>query len=150
MAQIECARCTKAFKTETGYLWHMAHLHPNTIPLMTQDEIRLAADEDNLRQSTDEDTLAAIEVSEIMGDEDRIGEILALYEEISDVQQQMVKEMAQLRREVEQVKDTKVAMESLRQDVAFLKTSKSSMESRLSRVIDTSDALGAKYNKLRG
>ena len=48
---------------------------------------------------------------------------------------------AQLRRELEQVKDTKVAMGNLRQDVGFLKTSKGSMESRLWRVITISDAL---------
>jgi len=143
MAQIGCARCTKAFKTETGYLWHIDHLHPNTVPLMTQDESRLAADEDRLHQSTVEYALAETATPEIMGEEDQIGELLALFEEVSDVQQQMVKEMAQLRREFEQVKDTKVVMEGLRQDVASLKNSKGSLDSRLSRVIKTSDALAS-------
>ena len=58
MPQIECARFTKAFTSETGYRWHIAHLHPNTIAPMTQDEIRLAGDEDRLHQSRDEDALA--------------------------------------------------------------------------------------------
>ena len=118
MAQIECDYCTKTFKSETGYHWHLDHL-----------------------QSTEKVAFADTEVSEPIGEEDLMGEILASLDEFSEFQRQMSEEMAQLSGGLEHVKGAKVSTGSLKKEIAHVKTLVGSIGHRLSWTDRVSDAL---------
>ena len=142
MAQIECSHCKKSFKSESGYRWHLTHLHPDIIPSNSQDEARLEADEMPDPQCPKKAATTESDVHESMWWEvEPLGTIPNSPAEASEFQQQLSQEVAELSKGLDLMSGNKTATERLKQEVANIKTSISSIQRRLSKSERMSEAL---------
>ena len=133
MAQIECDYCTKSFKSETGYLWHLDHLHSELVATHAQNPSRLADDEGHSPQNVEDYDSKWARESGPVEEEDSAGEEAILHE-LRELLPNLLEMMAKRREELERSKSVKIDVDGLNRKLTTIEASVATIERKLNRL----------------